>query len=80
MGRYVNNGDAWLGHAYGFLAHPDQAALRTVAKYGGNVDREAIRQGAQNIYAMLTDAPRKSCEKLEKEMRRIMCGIPRTSQ
>jgi predicted metalloprotease len=84
---YVDNSDAWLPAAYTFLSPEDQAALRTVGKFGqqqgsDNVDRTAIRVSAQNIYRMLGSLQplkkRLELQKLQKKMRRIMCGVART--
>lgn len=84
MGKYIDNGDAWLPIAYTFLGPKDQASLRTVAKFGqqqgrDNVDRIAIRISAQNIYRMLGSLqPLKKRFELQKRMRKIMCGVAMT--
>lgn len=85
MGKYVDNGDAWLPRTYTFLCAKDQASLRAVAKFGrqhgrDNVDRNAIRISAQNIYAMLDQMqPLKKRLELQRNMRKIMCGTERTA-
>lgn len=82
MGKYVDNGDAWMPRTYRFLGNEDQASMRAVAKYGvdhngrDNVDRQAMRLSAQNIYDMVEQVqPLGKRLELVGKMRKIMCGI-----
>tara|TARA_B100001094_G_scaffold93579_2_gene89448 strand:- start:6156 stop:6701 length:546 start_codon:yes stop_codon:yes gene_type:complete len=85
MGKYVDDGEAWLPLAYTFLGPEDQASLRAVARFGAdsagnpNVNREAVRVSAQNIYVMLDQLhPLKRRLELQAKVKKIMCGIQRT--